>query len=213
MNLRQLRWHESRQLDSSTVEVHARLDPRIEEAFDWRIASGPEATIRQLFLEGLSVRILTELRSLAQNVFILTNDGPEGRPEPYDFGSMSEHVLKRHSWLTVRCGFSSDWKFGRDLPFDNYIGQLVMGDFSDFVGDLLGEQPHPLRYWFCFAREDVRLENIANAVESATSDEALKIALAKASLIIAYGFEAIHYTFITADSAIAKTLPDSFEKV
>jgi len=89
--------------------------------------------------------------------------------------------------------------------------QLASGDVTDFADDFLGGHPHPLRYWFCFAKEGFSLADLRRTVESATTEENLKVRLAKVCAVIGYGFEDVSYTFITGDPSVAKLLADSIE--
>ena len=217
MNLRHLVLDRERELDDMVIEISATLHPDLSERSRWRTGSisntdVTEIMFSKLFLLGQAFQTLRELRKIGPNMFILTNDGPEGRSFPGDdFASpIPQETWKRLSWRPVRRGFGADGEFESNLDFDNFVIQIPGGDFSDFLEDFLGGHLHPIRYWFLFASDETQIFDIERAVLASSDSRELTRSLCNLSALAAYGFEVSYYVFATSNHGVLAMLRDSF---
>ena len=206
MNLRHLKLEREQRLKNGVFETWAWLDPEIDAKLDWKAASGPPAVMRRLLLYGQAAKTLLELRKIAPKIFLLTNDGLDTWPSPYDFGNLSQEALQKYVWRPVRRGFGDEGVFAMDTGFDNFVIESGDGTFADFIVEYLGGQMHPVRYWFCFAEKGTRISDIVEAVQSASNEEDLMARLCERTVVVSYGFEEDAYLFCTSRESIADTI-------
>ncbi len=213
MNLKYLVRQKEDMLEDEITHIWAVLDERIyrylhENPFYYE----ENDAIRRLFLSGLASTTLFELRTISSNIFVITNDFPEGITMPWDesvTGNIFNEVLKKHRWITVRHGFGSRKVFEKEPGFDSHIIHLNRGDYTDFVDAFLDAHVFPVSYWFSFAKEETVLSDIERAMTNASDENDFVRLLCRQSHVVVYGMEMYGYNFLTADSELADTIRDS----
>lgn len=214
MNLRYLVLQEEERREKSFTLFTTFLDQRIQDYLHENpLYYDYEDHIRRLFFFGLASRTLGELRSISSNIFVITNDFPEGTPMPWDrdvTGNISEDILRKHNWLTVRAGLGEEKVFERNLRFDNHVFQLNGGDYTDFIEAFLDIHMHPISYWFTFAKEETKISGIADSISASSNEVEFTANLCKTCLVVVHGLEEYVYVFETSDSAVAELLRESF---
>ena len=197
-----------------TTSIHQAIrEPLREMSLPFSYESPDSICPDWLFYLGHAFYTLSQLRTIAPRIFVITNDAPENEPWPFDdsmLGWIPENALKKHTFTTVRHGFGDEGIFRRDLDFDNYIFQIERGDYGLFLEAFLDEYMHPTVYWFAFAQEDVGIEDISKAMTSSTNEEELVLSLCRICALVVYGLERDSYTFFTANQKVSMQLKKSF---
>jgi hypothetical protein len=212
MKLDHIRLKISKEHPSGFDEIWTCIDPGIlkkKQTGSQKDITSEETTSEEITITDIAFKILSELSSHYQKMFVFTNDVSENEDFPFDVlssGSIEPEMFDIHKWTIVKAGYESDYKFTKDPDVSNNLFELTNRDFSGFLAAFIDALLPPKEYKFIFGNTDISLRDLKMAIEEANDDESFYRAVLSNAELLVYGFELKCFVFYTADSNLKDIL-------